>query len=553
MSFSISALVSSSSAFLQTTWYLKPNSPKYFPKNKFNALRRFSSYPLDYKVYQKYKTVLTIAGSDPSGGAGIQADLKTFSTLGCYGMSVVTALTAQNTLGVQAIHSLPSNFIEDQLRSVFDDIDITVIKTGMLERSEIIKQVALCLKTYKKTQQALVVDPVMFAKSGHQLIKDDAIDMLKTDILPLATIVTPNIYEACRLLGRPHIASKREMEEIAFAILDLGPEAVIVKGGALENKALELIGKDCFVRKGDTKSYWLESTHIDTKNLHGTGCTFSAAIASYLANGSDILSAVKKAKRYISESIEEGANYEIGKGKGPVHHYYSLWPILNFTQRTFLKIGPLYEQIRQHLFLKELVTGELSSEKFAFYIKQDYLYLLERAKAFSILAAKAPNHKLADYLTALSKSALEGAENLFAKYDLPPPTEDDLQKTPACKLYIEDMLKTVSEQSFNKGLVSLFACTLIYQKIGESLNPNSICPKSYRLWIETYSSPERRKRVEVYIDIVDQIVATSSYKEFQILQAVFCRASELEYNFWDDAYHLRREPLYQPLVKISHL
>ncbi len=541
MSFSINALSGLERFFLQATQRYISNAALCFPKPsdyKLNTgIRLFSNYPTEQENYQKYKTVLTIAGSDPSGGAGIQADLKTFSSLGCYGMSVVTALTAQNTLGVQAIHSLPSSFIRDQLRSIFDDIDVTAIKIGMLERSEIISEVASCLKTYKKAQQALVVDPVMFAKSGHQLIKDDAIDMLKKEILPLATILTPNIPEACRLLEISNIENKQEMEKIAFAILDLGPKAVILKGGALKNKILDLIGKDCFVRKGDDKSYWLESRYIDTNNLHGTGCAFSAAITSYLAHENDILSATRKAKDYISRAIEEGSKYKIGKGKGTVSHFHSVWPMSNFTQRAFLKISPLYERIKQHPFLQELAIGSLPREKFAFYIQQDYLFLLDRSKTFSILAAKAPSRELANYLTELSRATREGAENIWIKYNLSLPAEEDLQKTPACKFYTEHMLKTASEQPFNEGLVFLLPCALLYQKIGEALNANSSCSNSYKLWIETYSSQKRRKRVEVFIDIVDQIAAKSSYEEFQDLQAIFCKASQLEYNFWDDAYH----------------
>lgn len=531
--------------FLQETKNCLLHSFSRLSKNthrRISSIARFSSaYPLDQEVYQKYKTALTIAGSDPSGGAGVQADLKTFSSLGCYGMSVVTALTAQNTLGVQSIHPLPSSFIREQLQSIFTDIDVAVIKIGMLERAEIISEVASCLKTYKKAHScSLVVDPVMFAKSGHQLIKDDAIDRLKKEIMPLTTILTPNIPEACRLLGIPRIASRKEMEKIAFALLDLGPEAVIVKGGALENKVLELIGKDCLVRKGEGQPYWLENRQIDTPNLHGTGCTFSAAIASYLAHGNNMVGAVRRAKYYISQAIEEGAHYQIGKGKGPVHHFYPLWPITNFTQRAFLKIEPLYKQIRQHMFLQELAAGSLPVEKFAFYIQQDYLFLLDRAEAFSLLAAKAPTQELRNYLTEQSNSSLQGAENIYKKYHLSPPAKENLQKSPACKSYTEEMLKIASERTFIEGLVFLLPCTLLYQKIGEALHPNGNCPPSYKLWIDTYSSVERRKKVEVSIGIVDQIASKSPYEELQDLHAVFHRASQLEYNFWDDAYHLRR-------------
>jgi len=204
-----------------------------------------SSYPVDTieeGFREQHTTALTIAGSDPSGGAGIQADLKTFSALRCYGMSVIMALTAQNTQGVQAIQSLPAEFIQSQMQSVFNDIEVNAMKVGMLERREIIETVATFLRGFQNARN-IVIDPVMFSKTGHLLLAEDAVEALKQLIVPLATILTPNTHEDAKLLGTS-IRNEEEMQEAALSLLALGPQAVIVKGGSCSP------GNDCLVIKG---------------------------------------------------------------------------------------------------------------------------------------------------------------------------------------------------------------------------------------------------------------------------------------------------------------
>lgn len=486
-----------------------------------------SHLPADYpegEGFLKYKTILTIAGSDPSGGAGIQADLKTFSALHCYGMSAITALTAQNTQGVQAIQSLPSEFVISQLRSIFDDIEVNAIKIGMLERKEMIQQVAKYLKECKTTQCPIIVDPVMFAKSGDQLIEDEAIEVLKNEILPLATILTPNIHEACRLLQIPQISDKMEMEQAAFALLELGPQAVIIKGEM-----------DCLVIKGHPNPYWFEQEHIQTNNVHGTGCTFSAAIASFLARGEDILDSITKAKAYIHHTIETGAKYKIGHGKGPVFHFFSSWP-QTFTEEAWEEARPTYEKIQSHPFINAMGDGTLPQELFDSYLLQDYLYLLDREKAFSILASRAPNSELKDYLQELANSAGEGAECISKRYNFHLTHSGEFQKTLACELYTQGMLTAASKMTFNEGLVFLLPCTWLYQEIGEYLQPNSPASNQYKDWIDQYSSLERRSRVNKFRNIIDELAASSSLDEKEALKTAFQKASQHEYDFWDAVY-----------------
>ncbi|HLD95365.1 MAG TPA: bifunctional hydroxymethylpyrimidine kinase/phosphomethylpyrimidine kinase [Alphaproteobacteria bacterium] len=264
------------------------------------------------------KSVLTIAGFDGSCGAGLQADLKTFAALGCYGTTVMTALTIQNTLGVFGCYDMPLKSIKEQLQVIFDDIKPDAIKIGMLFNNEIIHEVAQFLKPYYK-DIPIVLDPVMVAKSGDNLLLKDAIEALKFELIPLTSILTPNIPEACSLLGFKAI-DKTTMEEAAKILLSLGPKAVLLKGGHLGSS----YATDLFI--GSDKEFeYFSQPRIESKNTHGTGCTLSSSIASFLALGQSPLMACKKAKDYLHGAITRGAVDSVGKGHGPVHHFYKWW------------------------------------------------------------------------------------------------------------------------------------------------------------------------------------------------------------------------------------
>jgi hydroxymethylpyrimidine/phosphomethylpyrimidine kinase len=256
---------------------------------------------------------LTIAGSDSGGGAGIQADLKTFSALGVYGMSVLTAITAQNTLGVTAVAEIPVDVITAQIDAVLSDIGADAVKTGMLSSAEIIETVADGIGRHKVA--SLVVDPVMVATSGDHLLRPDAVETLRSVLLPMATVATPNLPEAEVLLGRS-VASVSEMREAARALVDLGPQSVIVKGGHLEGDAVDVF-------YDGTDMLELSAKWIDTTSTHGTGCTLASAIAANLALGHGLSDSVRNAKAYLTEAIAHA--YPVGQGHGPVHHFYSWW------------------------------------------------------------------------------------------------------------------------------------------------------------------------------------------------------------------------------------
>lgn len=253
------------------------------------------------------KRILTIAGSDSGGGAGIQADLKAIAVLGGYGMSVLTALTAQNTIGVQAIHEVPVTFIKKQMDSVLSDIGADAIKTGMLSSSKIVEVVAKKIKEYGVA--IVVVDPVMVSKSGAPLLRKEARKSVIKQLIPLATVVTPNLFEASVLSGH-RVDSLDEMRKAAIDIWALGAKNVVIKGGHLKGKAIDLFF--------DGENYIeFEGPRIETKNTHGTGCTFASAIATFLARGETVPGAVNSAKNFITMAIRAGLN--LGKGTGPTH------------------------------------------------------------------------------------------------------------------------------------------------------------------------------------------------------------------------------------------
>jgi len=260
---------------------------------------------------------LTIAGSDSGGGAGIQADLKTFSALGVYGASVITALTAQNTLGVRAIHAAPPDFVAAQLDAVAEDLRIDAVKIGMLGSPAVIEAVAAGLERYRPP--AVVLDPVMVAKSGDRLLAEEAIGALRQRLLPLATVVTPNLPEAAVLLGEASAASEAEMLAQGPRLRALGAPAVLLKGGHLEGPQ-----STDFLFSG-SGALRFESPRVATRNTHGTGCTLSSAIAALLARGRALADAVRDAKAYLDGALAAADTLGVGAGRGPVHHFHALW------------------------------------------------------------------------------------------------------------------------------------------------------------------------------------------------------------------------------------
>jgi hydroxymethylpyrimidine/phosphomethylpyrimidine kinase len=260
---------------------------------------------------------VSIAGSDSGGGAGIQADLKTFAALGVYGATVITALTAQNTTGVSAVQDIPPEFIAAQIDAVFSDLDVAAVKIGMLSHRAAIEAVAAGLDRYQQT--SIVLDPVMMATSGDRLLASEAVEVLRAVLIPRALVITPNLPEAAALLDAPIATSESMMREQGERLLALGAKAVLMKGGHAEGpESIDLLIEPAAVAR-------LVSERVATKNTHGTGCTLSAAIAAGLAKGLSLAEAVRDAKAYVTAAIAAANRLHVGTGHGPVHHFHAWW------------------------------------------------------------------------------------------------------------------------------------------------------------------------------------------------------------------------------------
>ncbi|MEJ5375322.1 MAG: bifunctional hydroxymethylpyrimidine kinase/phosphomethylpyrimidine kinase [bacterium] len=309
------------------------------------------------------KRILTIAGSDSGGGAGIQADLKTITVLGGYGMSVLTALTAQNTRGVYGVHLVPAKFVKEQMDAVLGDIGADAAKTGMLATAEIVRAVAQGIKEHKV--ELLVVDPVMVAKSGDSLLSEEAVEALCKELLPLAYVVTPNLPEAARLAGIP-VRDPKDMERAARIIHSMGPRHVVVKGGHLEDEPMDL------VFDGES-AHLLPGHRLASRNTHGTGCTFSAALATFLAQGQDLRQAVASSKEFVARAIATGV--PLGKGFGPTNPYGE---VLRWRERQ----NVLDELTKALQTLQDQPLGELIPE-----VRSNLGYALPGAQSFHEVAA----------------------------------------------------------------------------------------------------------------------------------------------------------------------
>ena len=283
----------------------------------------------------KYPLVLSIAGSDSGGGAGIQADLKTISALGCFGTTAITAVTIQNTLGVSGIHPIPVDFVKAQIKAVMEDLRPSAIKIGMVHSAELVIGIAEALNSYQNVP--VIFDPVMVATSGDRLVKSGAVETLKQQLFPLAELITPNLEEAA-ILAQMDIGNIEDMKNAAIQIMKSGCNAILIKGGHL--KGIDLF--DVYLdKKGNERIF--SSKVIDTVNTHGTGCSLSSAIASFLALGNNMEVSISKAKIYVYQAIANGKDVKTGEGHGPLNHFFDPQKLVKQTYTP--KLLPLQNEI----------------------------------------------------------------------------------------------------------------------------------------------------------------------------------------------------------------
>ncbi|KAI6017536.1 Phosphomethylpyrimidine kinase-domain-containing protein [Pisolithus microcarpus] len=513
--------------------------------------------------------ILTIAGSDSSGGAGIQADLKTFAALGCYGASAITALTAQNTIGVQAVHGIPPDFVSQQITSVLSDIDVRGMKTGMLFDSGIIHAVASTLKEHFSNNGVipLVCDPVSVSTSGHTLLHPDAIDTMMDEMFPLACLITPNKSEAELLLRRRGFPSAintvQDMVTAAQNLSALASNAVLLKGGHIsipreelrgvvspdieanphnsENATNELVVDVLFI-KSEGKAILYPRPRLVSSNTHGTGCTLSAALACVLGRNATLAEATAQATSYTHLGIETALPNWPGRRKGnPFPLTYSL--IRNTSAK--------WSKYVQHEFVIQLGKGTLERSSFLHFIKQDYHYLKYYARAHALLAAKSDNFAP---ILAATRIVLHIAKessmhtSYCAQWGI---TKEELELTPESSTttaYGAFLLDTGLQGDTMRLIMVLAACLLGYGEVGlwlkrEAQKPNSWVVwegNPYLKWMEDYSGEDFQNAVKVGLETIESRAAADppSASRYAEWLAAWERCTDLEKSFWDMAMNL---------------
>ncbi|GAA5844133.1 hypothetical protein JCM5353_005563 [Sporobolomyces roseus] len=506
--------------------------------------------------------VLTIAGSDSGAGAGIQADLKTISAFSCYGTTVITALTAQNTHGVQMVEGVSKEMVKRQLESVLiEDIGAQAIKTGMLFNEEIIKVVVEVLERHfgeEKGKANLVLDPVCVSTSGHSLLAIEAVDSLRTHLLPWATVVTPNIPEAEFLTGREagSIKGVEHMRNCAKDLAKRGTRWVYLKGGHLPMTKEDgrKVVVDLLWDAREEKEYLSERKYLDVKNTHGTGCTLAAAVASGLAKGQTVPEAVQTAADYVADAI--ASSYPLGGGSGPVNHFHShaprSLPLPNphsptpFTDYLISYNLPLWNRYVYHPFPQGLADGTMPLSSFLHFIQQDYHFLKQYGRSNSLAAYKTEDMKEMAASIEIVNAVVKETE-MHVKYcEAYGISREELMAVPESLsniAYTRYVLDTSSKGDLLDTRVVTAPCLIGYGKVGERLVAategveRDEAKNKYWGWIAEYGGDWYQGAVKTGIDLLESTLSSSpiSPKRLEELAKIFEKATELEIAFWDAA------------------
>ena len=480
------------------------------------------------------KTALTIAGSDSSGGAGIQADIKTMTMNGVFAMSAVTALTAQNTTGVFGVQESSPEFLSAQIDAVFSDILPDAVKIGMVSSSELIHVIAESLTRWNARN--IVVDPVMVSTSGAKLINDDAVSTLARELLPLAVLATPNIPEA-EILADMKITDESSMTEAAKLISERFGCSVLVKGGHMINDAND------YLFTGDSGE-WLKGRRINTTNTHGTGCTLSSAIAANLAKGFTLVEAVRLAKDYISGAL--GAMLDLGKGCGPMAHAFNLTGKFsrakNLRAMLLDSVSDIWPEYNNHPFVKGMETGTLDPAKFRHYIIQDYFYLNEYSKVFAIGAAKSKSLEFMRFCSSVMDAIANVEMNIhngyMGRFGVTQEELDSTERTLENLSYTSYMLRAAYDGGEAEILAAILSCALSYEDIAKTIvrnNPASVDNELYGDWIRCYSGEQYCEANNAMLEAFEKATEHYSAEQFAHLAEIFRKCSLYEMGFWDMA------------------
>ncbi|KAK9639530.1 trifunctional hydroxymethylpyrimidine kinase/phosphomethylpyrimidine kinase/thiaminase [Aspergillus fumigatus] len=477
------------------------------------------------------KRVLIIAGSDSSGGAGLEADQRVLAAHGVYALTATTGLTAQNTLGVQDIFIVPAQFVKKQINAGLEDVGADVVKLGMLSSEETIDVIAEALTTHRIA--CVVLDPVMVSTSGSQLLPEAAVQSLRTKLLPLTTILTPNIPEAILLLKDAGVDVQlpkdlSELTQLAKQVRALGPKTVLLKGGHLPLTAAHEAAQNPedasrvidILYDGENTTLF-ETEFLMSKNTHGTGCSLASAIAANLALGKDMKRAVHSAVRFVEAGIK--TSVDMGKGSGPINHFHSVYS-LPFAPDRFLEyalarpdVRPIWKKFTEHEFVHGLGSGKLPVERFKQYLVQDYLYL--SAKIVLHIERETALHL--DYCASfgLSKAEMESYPESLA-----------------CTAYSRYILDVGQSEDWLALQMALAPCLIGYGAIAKRLYTEKETLREgnrYWRWIENYVAEDYTEAVRLGSELLETHIRQVSPSRMEELIKIFIRATELEISFWD--------------------
>ncbi|KAK0716472.1 Phosphomethylpyrimidine kinase-domain-containing protein [Apiosordaria backusii] len=480
------------------------------------------------------RRILVIAGSDSSGGAGLEADQKVIAVHGCYAMTATTALTAQNTLGVHDIHHVPAEFLRKQIDAVVTDVGVDVVKTGMLASAGTIEAVAEVIQNYNL--KTVVVDPVMVATTGSPLLPNTSLSLLRRKLLPLATVLTPNLPEARLLLadaGFGHLPLEKvgDLEAIARAVGSLGPKEKVVD---------VLWGRD---EKGEEVVTRIETPYWESRHTHGTGCSLASAIACNLAKGMDMPKAVEAACRYVEAGIKTAPG--LGNGNGPLNHFHSTYS-LPFAPGHFIKyllerpdVAPVWKRYVTHPFVLAMGNGTLPLESFKGYLIQDYLYLTHYARASALAGYKAKKIEDIGASAAIVTHIFREMElhiNYCSGFGISKQDIESCEEKEACTAYTRYVLDIGNSEDWFALQIAMAPCLLGYGAIAKMLFSN---PKSkregnvYWTWIKNYVEEDYLMAIKTGSDLLERHAVLQSPARIDELANIFIHATKMEIAFWE--------------------
>jgi len=487
---------------------------------------------------------LSIAGSDPSGGAGIQADLKTFGALGAYGMAVITSLTAQNTCGVTAVHTPGADIVTAQLEALSADIAIDAVKVGMLAEAGVARAVAAWLREHRPP--VVVLDPVMVATSGDRLLALDAVQVLRDELMPLADLVTPNLPELTMLTGGRGDGGWEDAVDAARRLAAETGVAVLVKGGHAHGDRCPDALIDPAAPGGPVE---IDGPRITTRHTHGTGCSLSSALAALRPRCADWEEAARSAKAWLAGALRAADRLEVGHGNGPVDHFHALRHLAGdhvpFTTRMWSSTAPIRAAIDDLPFVRGLADGTLSHERFTTYLRQDARYLEGFARALARCSQLAPGQEEQRRWAAAAHATLADEAALHRDWlSAVPAAPESSGPSPTTTAYLDHLHSVAGRGEYGELVAAVLPCFWLYADVGARLHASAGDPAHpYRRWIDTYADEAFAELTAWVIAEADACAAVAGPASRDRMAAAFERSARYEWMFWDAAWRLEGWPI----------